>query len=315
MHLFSIVPLVALIVAAGVGDGFGQVAAGESTDQKAIREAGKAYLAALARGDGQALAAAWTAGGDYIDAAGQTLKARDLIREQFPTTAGQPKATSSGDATPAPKSAMAQSTPTVSSIRMIKPDVAIQDGTLETPSAAGRPPTKLRFTVVWVKQDGRWLLDALREASAPPPGGETLDELQWLVGDWIAQQKANTLSLSCGWTPDQKFLLAEFTVRNGDDVILSGTQRIAWDPLTHRVKSWSFDSQGGFGEGDWTGSGGDWTVRTSHVLPDGTKTTATNTYHRDGDNSFTWKSTESRVEGLTMPENGVQFKRQAASKP
>ena len=68
-------------------------------------------------------------------------------------------------------------------------------------------------------------------------------------------------ALSCGWSEDQKFLLAEFSVRTGDDVILSGTQRIGWDPLTHRIKSWYFDSHGGYGEGDWTGSGGDWTVR------------------------------------------------------
>ena len=311
----------ALAVAAAVSSVLAQQPTEKSADEQAIRQAGKAYLAALAHGDAKALSDAWSTDGDYVDAAGQSFKARELIRQEFsqamPDAKAPPANVAVGQAKAAAgqqNAAAAQATAAVSTIRFIKPDVAIEDGAIEKPTVAGRPAAKPRFTAIWVKQGGRWLLDGLREASGPPPGPETLDELQWLVGDWVAQEKNGTLRLSCGWSEDQKFLLAEFSVRSGDKVILSGTQRIGWDPLTHRIKSWFFDSQGGYGEGDWTGSGGDWTVRTSQVLPDGSKTTATNNYHREGDNGLHWKSTESRVEGEIVPEHGVQFKRQSAAK-
>jgi ketosteroid isomerase-like protein len=312
--------LVVFVAVAGAASVGAQKPPEKSPEEQAIRAAGRAYLAARARGDAKTLSEAWTADGDYVDAAGQTFKAHELIRQEFPQDAAGAKPPAADGAAGQPKAAAGQQAAAAartiapaSTIRFIKPDVAIEDGATETAAAAGRR-ARQRFTAVWVKQGGRWLLDGLREASASPPGPETLDELQWLVGDWIAEEKNGTLRLSCGWSEDQKFLLADFSVRVGESVILSGTQRIGWDPSTHRVKSWFFDSQGGYGEGDWSGSGGDWIVKVSQVLPDGSKTTATSNYRRDGDNAFSWKTTESRVEGQIVPEHGVQFKRQAAVK-
>ena len=36
------------------------------------------------------------------------------------------------------------------------------------------------------------------------------------------------------------------------------TQRIGWDPAAKQIRSWEFDSEGGFGEGTWgeTATGG-----------------------------------------------------------
>jgi len=292
-----------------------------SADEQAIRAAGKAYLAALTRGDVKALTAAWTVNGDYVDAAGQSFKAHELIQQEFPPAAADAKSAPADATAVQPKAVegprgpvVAPPTAPASTIRFIKPDVAIEDGDIASPANAGQHVAKHRFTAVWVKQEGHWLLDGLREASGLPPGPETLDELQWLVGDWMAQEKDVTLRRSCRWSDDQKFLLAQFSIVSGETDILSGTQRIGWDPRTHRIKSWLFDSQGGYGEGDWVGSGGDWIVKVSQVLSDGSKTTATSIYHREGDNAFNWKTTESRVEGQAVPEHGVEFKRQQAAK-
>lgn len=55
----------------------------DDTELKAIRAAAAAYGDSLEEGDAEALAAAWTADGDYVDAAGRAFKARDLIAAEF----------------------------------------------------------------------------------------------------------------------------------------------------------------------------------------------------------------------------------------
>ena len=47
------------------------------------------------------------------------------------------------------------------------------------------------------------------------------------------------------------------------------TQRIGWDPLTKQIKSWVFDSEGGYGDGLWTRKGNQWVIKSTGVLPDG----------------------------------------------
>ncbi len=50
--------------------------ASRAEDEQAIRAVAKEYLSALARGDAQAVAACWTADGEFIDAEGNGLLRR-----------------------------------------------------------------------------------------------------------------------------------------------------------------------------------------------------------------------------------------------
>ena len=54
-----------------------------SKELDAIRAAAKAYVSALEQGKVEAVAAAWTPDGDYVDASGHSFKARDLIATEF----------------------------------------------------------------------------------------------------------------------------------------------------------------------------------------------------------------------------------------
>ena len=38
-------------------------------------------------------------------------------------------------------------------------------------------------------------------------------------------------------------------MKTGGMPVLSGTQRIGWDPLNRQFKTWIFDSEGGHAEG------------------------------------------------------------------
>src|SRR5579871_3795023 len=120
-----------------------------SKEVAAIRAAADAYVSALEQGNRDALAAAWTPEGDYIDAAGRSFKARELIAAEF------------GKGGSARRHGLKV---TIDGIRLVTADVAVEDGHLQHAVVSGEPPQRSRYTAVWVKRNSRWLLDSLREA-------------------------------------------------------------------------------------------------------------------------------------------------------
>ena len=103
------------------------------------------------------------------------------------------------------------------------------------------------------------------------------------------------------WTKNKTFLTYSFKVSAPGMDDLEGTQVIGWDPAAGTIRSWMFDSDGGFGEGTWSKKGNSWVVKFSQVLPDGRKASATNIYTIVDDNTFTWKSVGRKVDGEFLP--------------
>jgi hypothetical protein len=93
---------------------------------------------------------------------------------------------------------------------------------------------------------------------------------------------------------------------------LAGTQRIGWEPLSGKIKSWFFDADGGYSEGVWTRDGDQWTVASAGVHPDGKRASATNIYQRAGNDKFTLESTGAKVDGQTLPDFKLQIVRKEA---
>ena len=98
------------------------VLAADSKEQEvaAIRLAAANYVKASTPARSMRSPAAWTADGDYIDAAGHSFKARDLIAR-----------VSAKEAT----GGHVNRHITVEGIRLRAPDVAIEDGRIEHPAA------------------------------------------------------------------------------------------------------------------------------------------------------------------------------------
>ena len=69
------------------------------------------------------------------------------------------------------------------------------------------------------------------------------------------------------WTDNHRFILGQFTVQIAGKPAMTGTQRIGWDPLKKTIRSWVFDSEGGFAEGTWTLDGNKWVVKLTGVHP------------------------------------------------
>jgi uncharacterized protein (TIGR02246 family) len=266
---------------------------GASTrDESGIRQAGKDYLAAAERGDVKALADFWTADGIYTDASGRTTKARDLLGKSASHLRHQPTTVSHV------------------SVHFITDDVAVEDADCEMSGANGSPPVTGHYTALWVRQNGRWKLDSLREtrtSSAANPS-EELASLAPFVGEWTGQIDQSTIHISAKWDATKKFLRREFSVTSGK-APLAGTQEIGWDSLTGHIKSWAFLDDGSHGEGLWSLEGTVWLEVSSRVLPDGRIIKATQTYKFPDKNTLIWKLIRGSVDGKPAQTMEVTLKR------
>jgi hypothetical protein len=109
-------------------------------------------------------------------------------------------------------------------------------------------------------------------------------------------------------------LTYSFSAAVSDTDPLEGTQVIGWDPVSGVIRSWLFDSDGGFGDGVWTRDGNRWIVAFRQTLPDGRQGKATNVYTVVDQNTLRWDSTQRTVDGEPLPDvAAVTIVRKAAS--
>lgn len=255
-------PPAAHAVSAAAPDSAGDVAA--------IRDMLGGYLQAFNRHDPAALVAHWSDRGESVDLdSGEVTAGREAVREVFASLfVEEPASTIDID---------------IQTIRPVRADVALVDGTSRiTFGDGGRAGS--RFSAVVVRQDGRWLLDSVREAALAQPAEprRPLDALAWLVGSWEDEAPGMTATTRCFWSAGKSFLIRTHAVsadtvdasppQPGDAHIpallpagdVSGrevTEIIGWDPERQAIRSWVFTSAGRFAEGTWSQEGDAWTVR------------------------------------------------------
>ena len=208
----------------------------------------------------------------------------------------------------------ARATLTSGTVRMVTPDMAVEDGTAELSAEPGESASRGTYTAVWIRQQGKWLLSSFREIGprGPGDGAASLDELEWLAGRWQAEQKGNRVDLDCHWAPGKRFLLRDLQVTHNDGTIQHIHQRIGLAGSTGGIRSWSFDQDGGTAEGNWTKNGRDWLVTLNGVRSDGTVTSGRAIYSQIGSDQFDFETTDASVGGQPRPAVKLQFHRQAA---
>ena len=265
-----------------------------AADEAAIQAASAAYVAALAKGDADQLAAAWTPDGDIVDAAGNLLPGRETMTLEKSVSADRPEIHLHEIR-----------------LRFLAADVAIEDGLVEIVPAVGGPLTG-RFSATWVRHDGRWKLAALREARGEAlTGPAALADLEWMVGDWKVIDEhpaaANAagepvIEVSTKWNEGKTFLTRAMTITHSPDAPpLRITQRIGWDPLSRSIRSWVFGSDGSYGEATWIRDGRSWVAQARAVMPDDHQTSSLNIYTYDGKNRCDWRSVPTHIGGEHVP--------------
>jgi len=265
--------------------------AGENTnvDEAAIRKAIDSYVEAFNQGDAKALAAHFGEQGEMVTPAGDTLRGRQQLEETFATYFQETK-----DA-----KIELQGT----AVRLLSPSVAIETGVARVlvPDAE---PSETEYEAIHVKTAEGWKIDSVREEEsqvAAPSHYEQLKELEWMIGRWVDAEGGSAVQTSCRWTTNRNFLVRSFKVFVEDRVDFEGTQVIGWDPYNQAIRSWMFDSDGGFAVGRWSGAGGRWTVSSLNILPDGRRASATFIYELVDDNTVRFRSIGRQVDGELMP--------------
>src|SRR5262249_35451124 len=194
-------------------------------------------------------------------------------------------------------------------------ELAIEDGTSDVIPADGTPPSRARYTIVHVKQGGQWRLASVREAPfVPPTNSEQLRELGWLIGGWAdgdeEDEEGEAVAGPFSWTGNGNFILSSFSASVKGVPVGEGTQWIGWDPSARHIRSWTFESSGGFGEGVWTRDGNKWLVKSTSTMRDGKKLSATNVVTRLDENTLSWQSTNRTMDGKALPDTkAVKMKR------
>jgi uncharacterized protein (TIGR02246 family) len=138
------------------------VAQETSTDEQAILANVDKWVEAWNQGDAKAIVSLYTADADYVRPTGDTFKGQQEIEDCITELMTNPYKGSK----------LAVET---TSVRFIKPDLAVGDSTYEftdVPEVEGqKPPTSGMATSVMVKQGDQWLIVAHRvRVPTLPPG-------------------------------------------------------------------------------------------------------------------------------------------------
>jgi uncharacterized protein (TIGR02246 family) len=233
-----------------------------SPDQQEIEAAAVKFLEAWHARDAEALAALFGPDARMEDVDGEVLEGRDAIQEAY---AAEFEAN--------PDAALSIS---LDSIRLITPDVAIEEGSADYYPDGETLTSRARYIVAHLKKDGIWRIISSRTLEHEVLSTyEYLHDLEWLVGDWIDEGADGVIEFSYSWDENKSYLLNDFRVIEHGEITLTGTQRIGWDPRTKQVRAWIFDTSGGFGEAVWTSTEDGWVVKASGVSPDGIPSSAT----------------------------------------
>jgi uncharacterized protein (TIGR02246 family) len=276
------------------------VTAAPVNDEAGVRAAIDAYSASLRSGDLNAIMGHWAADADFTSDSGEVTRGRDAIGRLFVGSLEDLKA--------------GKTTIKVETLRFLTPDVAAMDGTIEFAPANG-PVEINRYSAVWAKKGGRWVIASARDL--PEAEGQAADrgmkELQWLAGDWTAQKGDASIKLSVKPDLDGKFAMLRYEIKSPKETI-NVLQVLGWDPTEGALRSWTFDSRGGFGESAWIREGSVWMGDTIGVLPTGQVGSSLNFIEMKGPNSFVWKSTDREVEGQPIPDAEITYTRVAVAR-
>ena len=167
----------------------GQGQAPPANSEQAVRKAVAGYVEALNKGEVDGLLACLAPDADFIDESGKKTNGYDALRAHFKTTLADLKGYKvSGK---------------VYSVKFLRPDVALVDGSLEVTSADGTRDSN-RYAVVWVKSGDKWLISSARDLPAgvtevPSLAYPQLKSLEWMIGEWVEAGDKSNVKVKCTW--------------------------------------------------------------------------------------------------------------------
>ncbi len=188
------------------------------------------------------------------------------------------------------------------SIRFILPCAARVTGHALTVGSDDEP-LESTFHAILVCDGEHWRFDSIEESPLPTmvEPDTPLAPLELLVGRWIDENDGSRTVTNARWGANRSFLVRSYTIDQGDDEPLQGTQVIGWDPRLELIRCWMFDSDGSFGEGTWSTREDGWAVKFNQTLADGTIAGATQVITVIDQNTLNVQLVGQEMEGVTRP--------------
>lgn len=282
---------------------FRQPAGSRADDEKALRKSAADFAKAFNDRDAKALAAQFAPQAEMVDFEGHVVQGREAIEKSFAAQFDEP---------------LFQMAVEIESLRFVSDNLVVEDGHLVLTGEHDDVRLRSRYTTVHVREGGQWLVASSRDIVNPKDRvapHEHLRQLEWLIGDWVEEGGDSLVTTSCRWDEGKNFLLSDYTVKVAGEAAMSGTQRIGWDPLTRQIKTWTFDSDGGYGEGYWHYDGDRWLVKLTGVSADGRAGSATQIHTSVNDHTRTWRAVDRMLGGEPLDDIDEITVVRAAPKP
>ncbi|MBA3238955.1 MAG: nuclear transport factor 2 family protein [Parachlamydiaceae bacterium] len=258
-------------------------------EEDIIKKKTEAYVEAYNRQDSKTVGSFWAEDGEYTNPeSGDVIQGRTAIVKSFDEffkNGGQ-----------------TELKVTPKTITFPSNSEAVETG-IFTIKRPGEAPQESAFKAFFEKQNNEWVIGEIRniDIAAVPNNYQHLKKLEWLIGNWIDEDEDVEINSSYKWNDSKNFIIGDFSVTTEGQLELSGKTVIGWDPIKESIRSWVFDSDGGFGEADWSKKGNSWISETSQTLADGSRASAINVYTPIDANSYTWESTGREVGGKILP--------------
>jgi uncharacterized protein (TIGR02246 family) len=269
-----------------------------SPDEQQIRESLVRFVEAYNKADPKAIAELFTPGAELFDSEGPVAHGREAIEETYRLQFEE-----------YPRVGLSLE---VLGLRFPAEGVAIEEGLMTFFPDGETAAVRSRYTAMHLKHNGKWLIAVARTLKeAGLSNFVHLQPLAWLVGDWVDEGPQAAVRTSCRWDRNHSFLIQNFTMMKDGEVVQEGTQRIGWDPQSRQIRSWSFDSEGGFGEATWVYVGDAWVIKVRGVTAGGEAATATRTLTPISEDRATLVSTDRIAGDRYQPDQTITMVRGA----
>ncbi len=262
----------------------------KKADEKAIQNIVQSYQETYNQQDATKLITYWTTDAIYINpVTGESAEGREAIEKLFKEKFTQGK--------------KRHLEITTKSIQFPNVDEAIETGLMKV-TVADQPVQQMAYQAEYVKENGQWLLKTISEIELQKAvsNSEQLKDLSWLLGQWKDSDGNVDILFDTHWDKHKNFIIQHFKMKIYGQDDIEGKQIIAWDSVKNVVRSWIFDSDGGFGEGTWEKEDKSWYSTMRFTLSDGRVASSINRYTFVDDHTYTFDSTEREVDGEILPD-------------
>ena len=247
-------------------------------EHKPFLASAQAFVDAYAKRDSAAIGEMFTTDAEFLDEFGELTQGREAIVTVFNNVFRNSQTANIDEIA-------------IKRIRKITDRVVMEEGVIFATESSDHMRTQSRYVALHtLGDDGQWRINSLKNLPASNVGRkEQLEQLSWLTGSWVNEDDHSVVHTTCQWSDDGNYLLRRFTVQTREGNEMSGVQRIGWDPARKKIRSWTFDSHGGFFSGLWTKHDKQWLLNSAGVTADGETVTATSVYTLHDAEMVTWQ--------------------------